>query len=258
MNISLIVPTRGRYQLLLNCINSFVDNAKYKDKVEIIVLMDSDDYPQTFSEQWPQYVENWPCSVISIMRKRQGRKIVQYDNWAARISSGKYVWILNDDLTCLTKNWDSKIVYNADKYLEDKPDGVLYGMTNDCGPNVMHPVVSRDTIKVMNGIFPAEFSSACCDTWLHKIFNNLEFNRILDLTEVVKVQPINMADKTAMDIKNMSQALSLSEEEFNAYLSKLNNYIKGKEMILGGGYYDHSLRLLEMWVENFGEGKDAN
>ena len=105
MNFSLVLPTRGNISGLVDFINSFIDTAKYKDKIEFLIAPDIDD-PEL--PKIKEAVKNYPVRVYETHPTDYFAR--DYFNWLAFKSKGKNVWNLNDDVVMETQDWDKIIL----------------------------------------------------------------------------------------------------------------------------------------------------
>ena len=193
MKFTIIITTRERPQLLQECIASIRDTAKNLQDVETIVMSDADDdktngIMRQITGVWK---DEYP-GVIWEARARSEWMHKDYINYAIfKFGTGKYVISVNDDTTFATKSWDVILWERLEKYLEDKPDGIVYGSLDDSLPRenkadsklyCCFPLISRKAIDAMGFMFDDEYKAWNANIAIHKAY--LAVNRILDLQEV--------------------------------------------------------------------------
>ncbi|HEY3787207.1 MAG TPA: glycosyltransferase family A protein, partial [Urbifossiella sp.] len=100
--LSLIVPTRGRPEQLRTMLASVAATARNPERVEIILVIDSDDLfepPATF-----------PTLNIKRIIGAPGRTMGQLNRDGYEASRGQYVMLLNDDVIVRTRGWDRTVL----------------------------------------------------------------------------------------------------------------------------------------------------
>ena len=136
MKFTIIITTRERPQLLQDCIDSIRDTAYDKSSVETIVMSDKDD--EKTNGIMSQIVGVWKKDYPNVTweaRDRSSWMHKDYINYAIfKYGTGKYVISVNDDTAFVTKDWDKVLWDKLENYLEDKPDGVVYGSLDDSLP----------------------------------------------------------------------------------------------------------------------------
>jgi len=193
MKFTVIITSRERPQLLQNCINSIRDTARDMSSVEIIVMSDSDDQKTTgiMSQIVGGWKNDYP-NVIWEARERSEWMHRDYINYGIfKYGTGKYVISINDDTTFATKGWDAFLWDKLEKYLEDKPDGIVYGSLDDDLPKenkadnrlyCCFPLISRKAIDAMGFMFDNEYKAWNADIAIYYAYDAV--GRILDLKEV--------------------------------------------------------------------------
>lgn len=189
MRFSIIIHTRGRVKLLEANLQNIKDMTINKDDIEVAVAYDLDD------EDTAKEVPRWESEFKGIHTHFHGRVRSRnmnrdYINWLVRChSSGEFVWAVNDDVLFRTPGWEG-IAYNKIQgYLEDKPDKVVYCLTNDGGAKygglgyTAFPMLSRQAIEAYGGFFIDLFPGWHADCACYNVFKSVD--RVLDLTEIM-------------------------------------------------------------------------
>lgn len=225
---SLIIPSRARTRLLVNCLKSFFGKAKYRKNIEAIILADYDDKSMRDFE----YISSDNIKVV--FQHQSDKMIKNYNNYGTQCSTGDFVWMLNDDYEMTTQNWDEIIHEDVKEFLKDKHDKVIYIQVDDDthrGEKAEKlgsccPILSSETVDIQNGIMPEEIDMWGADIWLYWIFKKLPQNRILNLSNKVKVlhhcrhnNTISKLDSTAQNVEKISKKGHLTDEEFNKYIN---------------------------------------
>src|SRR5271170_6507798 len=105
---SLIIPSRGRTAFLRDCLNSFFEKAKNPQLVEAVVILDYDD-PESITFM-TGYGAATKRNLLTAIRQRNRHIIKYYHNYGAQCSSGRYVWILNDECLIENQHWDATLL----------------------------------------------------------------------------------------------------------------------------------------------------
>src|SRR4051812_21575406 len=121
MNFSLILPSRGRVQMLSTLCRSIDKNTIDHDNIEMLIGYDFDDTDTV------KYLGQVKYSWIKPHGRNRGNSISRdYQNWMYPKSIGKYIFLLNDDVEMKTYGWDKIAI----EKLNNKD--IVYGWTNDC------------------------------------------------------------------------------------------------------------------------------
>lgn len=160
MNISVLLPSRGRLRLLMRSTDSLLAKAHDPDQLEILVGLDPDDVT---AGELPT-----PPPQVTLVRfgERYGyARLHEYVNRLAEQASGHWLMLWNDDAIMPTPNWDQVIMAQR--------DGVLFPHNNHtCGGgwccNVF-PIWPR----AWTGLLGHVSLNAHCDSWIQEIGDRL-------------------------------------------------------------------------------------
>lgn len=106
--VSIIIPTRNRLDLLRPCLHSIMEKTRYK-LLEIIVIDNQSDDPETLE-------------YLDAVRLEPSVNVVKYDkpfnfsainNFAASISNGSFLCLMNNDIEVISPDWLSEMVSQA-------------------------------------------------------------------------------------------------------------------------------------------------
>ncbi|MHA1987688.1 MAG: hypothetical protein ACW98D_13720 [Promethearchaeota archaeon] len=112
MKISVMWMTRKRSHELIYSLASFINNADDSGNIEYIFTLDPDDEETRIALEkvvlmaFAQDAE----LICTVMDKRYGyAELEQYQNKAGELFTGECLFILNDDLLCISQGWDTKM-----------------------------------------------------------------------------------------------------------------------------------------------------
>ena len=176
--ISLIMPTRNRFDLASQFIKSLEKNTSHPNKVELLIYVDNDDDKSLKLK-----------SKIIPVKIYSGKKLSMggYNTYLFEKSSGDIIMLVNDDIKVLTPHWDKKI---RDLNLKFS-DKIYLGYPNDLNKKdklCTFPIISKETAIKLTRPFPSEYKGAFIDLHLLDIFKRLEkvkLNRIIYLEDVI-------------------------------------------------------------------------
>ena len=176
--ISLLVPTRGRAELLGRFLESVLARSERPDLVEVVAYADEDD-PGSHGTK----VEGLEVRTIVGPRASMGH----YNTACFEQSRGDIVVLGNDDVVIQTRGWDRK-VRDMHAAMQDR---VYLAYPNDLfkGRGLSaFPILARDTCLALGEPFPRTYRGAFIDYHLLDIFKRLQHHghsRLIYLEDVV-------------------------------------------------------------------------
>jgi len=196
--VSILIPSRKRFDLLKTSINSIIQRATHPLKIEILVRLDIDDIESI--KRIPELNELTPNFKVIIGPQLNGYKSVHnFYNELGKIATGKFYWLWNDDALLETEKWDKIIL----PYI-NKP--CILQISNNHNW-VVFPMVHHSIYKTLG-----HFSlSTQTDTWLHHITEVAGMEKYL--TEIFATH--NRADLTGLN----------ADETFDGGYGDLENYL---------------------------------
>ena len=235
IQISLIIPTRGRLELLHKCIESFISTASRTIAFEFIIIIDHDDL-EMHEAMFMLTANNPKIRVRYISTNRSFSMQRDYNNLGANASSGELLFILNDDVEMTTKYWD-RIIY--DRYLQVKTyddihmlsvlDDTHKGDERGC----CFPIVTKTYSNLFNGVFPSDILMWSADIVLNKIFKSI--NRIEYIDDVL--------------LKHVSvHTESRDEDEINLHVQRVSKMQHSYNMKYGKTDINDIIRFLKMYL----------
>lgn len=112
MNISILLPTRKRLDLLKKSVQSLINNARQPDKLQFLFAVDEDDNKTFLYLKQSKYPNQ-----LALQFKPIGyENLHKYNNTLAGYATGKWIMFFNDDAIMKTKNWDDKIMDFEDEF----------------------------------------------------------------------------------------------------------------------------------------------
>lgn len=154
--ISVLVPTRERSAMFYESIKSLGDN------VEILAYVDIDD------PQLSGYLSIVQDNLTFVIGKRfTYHKLHEYYNKLARLASGDWLMLWNDDAEMMTPNWTEFL------HAPISPEVINFDKNEQ---NNLFPIISRQMYQAMG-----HFSlSPHNDSWVQDIANILSIHTYID------------------------------------------------------------------------------
>lgn len=171
--ISILLPTRGRTDMLLRSIKSLVEKASNPQRIEILLGIDDDDkqiQPYITEHIAPFLKENNIECRASLFQPIGYENLHHYVNTLAGNATGEWLFFWNDDGVMLSSGWDDVIEsYNGQfKILAPKDN-------HDGHPYAIFPIVPKDWFMLMDHLS----LNAQNDAWLSHLAYMLDiFERI--------------------------------------------------------------------------------
>jgi len=153
-DISVLCPTRKRPALLKRSFDSLMEKSSGLYQVEFLAACDPDDaeFPRGIFDPCPQ-------ARVLVANERYGYgRLHEYYNRLARIASGKWLFLWNDDAFMRTQDWDRVIM--------DRPDHqVLWPEVNHHWTGNLFPVWPRAWSEAMGHVS----LSPNVDRWISEV-----------------------------------------------------------------------------------------
>lgn len=176
---SLLLPTRGRPKMLRRFLDSLVETASFPQRLEVVIVVDEDDAAMADF--------HFDALAVKRVTVAGGLNMGELNRSAYAASSGRYVFLVNDDIIARTVRWDERILAEFQRY----PDGIVLIHVNDLlfGDHLCtFPFVSRVFADGCGGICPPDYYRHRIDDHIYHIFNMLAYlghKRIVYLPDVV-------------------------------------------------------------------------
>lgn len=174
IDISVLLPTRGRPGALENCLTSLINRAKTANRIEILLAFDNDDHDHIayFEDMIVPWLRQSGVTYTAYKFPRLGYvRLNEYLNELARHSRGDWLFFWNDDADMVTAHWDTVIVgYTGQLRL-------LRATTNHGHPYAIFPIVPAEWVEITGHLSPHQIN----DAWVSQI------GFMLDIVETIPV-----------------------------------------------------------------------
>lgn len=155
MKISVMWMTRGRSHELIYSLASFINNADDNKNIEYFFALDPDDVMTLEGLQKIQFMALAHDVTLQaiVMDKRYGyAELEQYQNAVGEVFTGECLFILNDDLLCLSKGWDTSL-RNTIKEYTNEPRWIGMAPLNERNKSIVTFVgINRKWYEVTNRV----------------------------------------------------------------------------------------------------------
>ena len=172
--ISILLPTRGRQEVLKNSLVSLVEKASHPERLEILFGVDQDD------EGVVEFIKNEMTALLnenkvearaSIFKPLGYENLHIYVNTLAGSATGEWLFFWNDDCLMVTEGWDEVIdQYNGQFKLLGPKDN------HEGHPYAILPIVPKDWFILMGHLS----QNAQNDAWLSHIAYMLDIVERVD------------------------------------------------------------------------------
>lgn len=121
--ISVLCPTRGRWEKLVVSMTSLLDKADTPGQVEILLAVD----PDEATEARRAYLESLPFVRLWVTPERYGyQHLEKYYNGLAERAQGDWLMLWNDDAIMQTRGWDIVVVRHEPALLFPGHNGPMH------------------------------------------------------------------------------------------------------------------------------------
>lgn len=156
-SISVLLPTRGRTDMLRRSIISLIDRAQDPTKVEILLGFDNDD-PQSLdwckSNILPDLESRDIDATIVEFTPMGYIRLHEYLNIMASICDGRWIMFWNDDAVMETQDWDREITQYDGRFL------CLRMPTHNQHPYAIFPIVPIDWFYLLGHLSNHQLTDA--------------------------------------------------------------------------------------------------
>jgi len=194
VDISLLLPTRGRPNLLRRLFESLAKSTSRLERIEVVLYIDEDDVP-TREVAHPQLQ-------LTKLIEAPGKKMGQMNQVCYENSRGRFVMLMNDDVIFRTKSWDTQVLDAFARFPDDA--ALVYG--NDLHQRktmATLPILSRAVCEALGGVCPRDYLNVYIDVHLFDIFKKLArlgYQRVVYLGDVIFEHMHPEAGKSPIDV----------------------------------------------------------
>jgi hypothetical protein len=182
--ISVLLPTRGRREVLRKSLDSLVSKAKHPERLEILFGVDEDDQSviDYIKEEIAEDLKEVGIEARASIFKPLGYENLHiYVNTLAGAATGEWMFFWNDDCLMVSEGWDEVIdQYNGQFKLLGPKD-------NHAGhPYAILPIVPRDWFILMGHLSQNPQNDAWLShiAYMLDIFERVDFEFIHDRADI--------------------------------------------------------------------------
>ena len=157
IDISILLPTRGRPKPLEQCLRTLLDRAKDPSRIEVMLAFDNDDTENIahFVDVIQPYLDDLGVEYSAIQFERLGyMRLNEYLNELAQHSQGSWLFFWNDDAVMKTQDWDQVIRDNAQEFY------LLRAETNHEHPYAIFPILPKKWVEIAGHLSPHQINDA--------------------------------------------------------------------------------------------------
>ena len=158
-DIAILLPTRGRAEMLERSVKSVIDLAANASRVQIMFGFDNDDAIGTthFEKTLQPWLDQQGVNYTAMSFAPMGYiRLNEYVNELARNSDANWLVFWNDDAVMQTQNWDQEITKHTGEFK------LLAFHTHHDHPYSIFPIVPRKWLDLLGYLSPHQIS----DAWL--------------------------------------------------------------------------------------------
>jgi len=180
---TLFLNSRGRPDLLLKFLQNIQDLTFDLSSIEVLCNCDDDDeLTLNIKDQLKQY------AFADIEFKERTRDLIAGYQYSVNRSSGKYLFVMNDDAFIRTQYWDVIAWETLENYIEDKPDGIVFGSTTDTsidkiGDYSSFPIISKKATDALGFFMHPRFNALGGDVGIYRVYQAI--NRVVNVDVLV-------------------------------------------------------------------------
>ena len=157
IDISILLPTRGRPKPLEQCLRTLLDQAKDPSRIEVMLAFDNDDTENIAHcvDVIQPYLDDLGVEYSAIQFERLGyMRLNEYLNELAQHSQGSWLFFWNDDAVMKTQDWDQVIRDNAQEFY------LLRAETNHEHPYAIFPILPKKWVEITGHLSPHQINDA--------------------------------------------------------------------------------------------------
>jgi hypothetical protein len=216
MKFSLILNSRGRSDYLYNLLASIHNTTANLNDIEVLCSCDNDDI-DTYNAVVRDFglngslISQFPFAKFEFIDRE--RNLIKRFNRMAKICQGRYIFVLNDDVQILTKDWDI-IAWNQ---LDVVSDNIIYGHVRDNSCDKEYhaeyssfPIISKKAVEALGFFMPDFICGLGGDVVIWRIYDAVGriVNLDIDLRHILHetVERVVNPDMTAHEMRQNTYA----------------------------------------------------
>lgn len=172
-SISILLPTRGRTDMLQRSLYSLVDLADDPKSLELLLAFDDDDSDTAkwFQDNIAPHINDVGANYTAYSLPRLGyTRLNEYLNILSAKARGNWLFFWGDDGIIHTPGWDTQIS-------SVKDFRVLRIPAHNCHPYAIWPIIPRKWYEIIGHFSPHALS----DSWISQIGYMLDIMHNLDI-----------------------------------------------------------------------------
>lgn len=181
--ISVLLPTRGRTDMLKRSLMSLFDLAEDPTEIELLLAFDNDDKE---SLEWcqrhvfPELEKRGVDAVVVEFTPLGYLKLHEYLNALAGLANGNWLMFWNDDAVMQTKDWDQRITEHDGRFL------CLRMPTHNQHPYAIFPIVPRDWFYLLGHLSNHQLTDATISqiSYIVGIMQNIDVEVVHDRFDI--------------------------------------------------------------------------
>jgi hypothetical protein len=158
-DIAILLPTRGRAEMLERSIHSLFNLAKNPHQIQLMLAFDNDDEvgTQHFADVIQPWLDDHMINYTAMSFEPMGYiRLNEYVNELARNADANWLVFWNDDAVMQTQDWDTEIMKWQGQFK------LLAFLTHNLHPYSIFPIVPRKWLDLLGYLSPHQIS----DAWL--------------------------------------------------------------------------------------------
>ncbi len=168
--LSVLIPTRKRFNELVDCMDSFVKTASNNKNVEFILKFDTDD---VFSwNKIGQLRTDYNIKMLVTDRLNGYLSLHEFANYMYPFATGEWLMFSNDDIKMMTNDWDLILDKEPKEFKCLNP----YLFSQSVTPTL--PIVNLNSLKLL-GLYSGNHA---VDRWNQYIYSNSNLTKEIPLT----------------------------------------------------------------------------
>ncbi len=198
--ISVILPSRGRIEFLLQTLNSLIDKCDDINNIEILVKVDDDD-TETINGLKSYDKFNFITMVVS-GRKNGYASLNEFYNELYEKSSGEFIFCANDDMTIITDKWDTLVKPYSGEFI-----CLHHNPAFPHNETWYFPIISKSILDIIGCVSKSVFY----DGYLYFMLDGLSLFKQIDLS----INHIRLHDELTSDKLETFKRFEETEWEFD-------------------------------------------
>jgi len=157
VDISVLLPTRGRGKLAERSLLTLIDRAKDNTRIEYRIALDNDDKESVdyFAETVMPAFKERDLNFVMVTTPPIGyQRLNEYVNYLGKYAQGRWLMFWNDDAIMETDHWDEIVATHTDKFR------VLRMQEQTEHPYAIFPIVPKEWYYLLGTLSTHQMSDA--------------------------------------------------------------------------------------------------